>query len=109
MAKAESIEKDAQQAASEVSKVADRAVKKAGEEAHTLLAELQPALDALTDRLHVLAEQSRDLAVDAGHQTRDSVLQARDRAGEHVADKPFQSLAIATAAGLVLGWLITRR
>ena len=87
----------------------DEVAQKAGEHAHGLLAELQPALDALTERLHTLAEQSRELAASAGHHTRDGVVQARDSAGDYVAEKPFQSLAVATAAGLVLGWLISRR
>lgn len=98
MAKAESIEKTAPQTA-----------QAAEEGAGALLSELQPALDALTDSLHTLAEHSRALALDAGHQTRDSVLLARDRTSEYIAEKPFQSLAIATAAGLAFGWLIRRR
>lgn len=105
MAKSESVEKAARQTAD----AADQATQAATPQADTLLAELQPALDALTHRVHALAEHGKALAADAGHQTRDSVRHARDQAGQHVADKPLQSLAIAAAVGLALGWLISRR
>lgn len=109
MAKAETLEKTASKAAEDVKDVAEQAAQTAEEETNSLLAELKPAVDALSQRLHALAEQGKTLAVDAGQQTHDGVLAARDRAGEHVAEKPLQSLALATAAGLAFGWLISRR
>lgn len=109
MAKAETAEKAARKGIDDATDVADQAVQAAEEEASSLLAELKPAVDALAGRLHMLAEQGKALAVDAGHQTQDGVQAARDRVGEHVAERPLQSLAIATAVGLAFGWLIGRR
>lgn len=109
MMKAETVEKTARQVANDAGDAADRTVQAAKDEAGNLLAELKPAVDALAGRVHTLAKQGRALALDAGHQTRDGVLQARDRASDHIAEKPLQSLAMATVAGLVFGWLISRR
>lgn len=109
MAKDDSVEKAAEKTGKDAEEAARKAAKAAKSEADSLLAELQPALDALSDRVHALTEGSKELALDAGHHTRDSVLDARDHASACVAERPLQSVAVAAAVGTVIGWLLSRR
>ena len=109
MAKDDSVEKAAAKTGKDVEKAADKATKAAKAEADNLLTELQSTLDGLSERVHALTESSKDLALDASRHTRDSMQDARDRAGACVSERPLQSVAVAAAVGTVIGWLLSRR
>lgn len=109
MAKADSAKDAVQEASKHIEKAADKAARAARDETDSLLAELRPTLEALSQRVHDLTEHGKDMAADAAHQTRDTMQHAREGARDHVAERPFQSVAVAAAVGTLIGWLLSRR
>ena len=71
--------------------------------------DLKPAIDALTERLERLSDRGRQIYGDKADQTRAAVQGAADKTCAYVTDKPLQSVAMAAAAGAVLGLLLGRR
>lgn len=109
MVNADSAGKAAKDAVQDLQNAGGNAAKAAKLEADKVLGELKTATDELNQRLQGLAEHGKELALDAGRQTREQALQVQDQISTRVADKPFHALAIAAGTGLVFGWLLGRR
>ena len=88
---------------------ANEALDKANAKVHSLREDVQPAIDALSVRVHDMAARGKAVAADTTAQTREKLGEVTDKTSAYVAEKPLQSMAIAAAAGAVLALLLGRR
>jgi ElaB/YqjD/DUF883 family membrane-anchored ribosome-binding protein len=59
--------------------------------------------------VHDFAERAKQTACDKRDQTKETVQAYADKTSAYVVEQPLKAVAIAAAAGAVLGMLLTRR
>lgn len=111
MAKTSSAEESTDQGKGSADKGArsDAVATDRGEIAENVRADAQAAIEALSDCARELADYTQALAGDTRAQTRATLRHAADRTEAYVVRKPFQSVALAAAAGALAMLLLGRR
>lgn len=84
---------------------------------HQAVEQTKPVLEQMAERvnerLHELAQQSRDAALEAKHKVENQARQATTTAEHCIQHAPFKSVAVAAGVGLLTGvvatWLLRER
>lgn len=88
---------------------ANEALDKADAKVRSLREEVQPAIDAISSRVHDMAARGKAAASETGAHARDKFQQYSDKTSAYVQEQPLKSMAIAAAAGAVVALLMGRR
>lgn len=84
---------------------------------HQAVEQTKPVLEQMAERvnerLHELAQHSRDAALEAKHKVENQARQATTTAEHCIQQSPFKSVAVAAGVGLLTGvvatWLLRER
>lgn len=88
---------------------AHRAVEAAAEAAHPAVDHLAGGIHRALDRVAGTAAHAAESFEASGRQLCSAGARLTERCGARMRDKPMSSLGIAAGAGLLLGWLLSRR
>lgn len=88
---------------------ANEALDKADAKVRSLREDVQPAIDAISSRVHDMAARGKAAASETGAQARDKFQEYSERTSTYVQEQPLKSMALAAAAGAALALLMGRR
>ena len=88
---------------------ANEALDKADAKVRSLREDVQPAIDAISHRVHGLAARGKAAASETGAQARDKFQEYSEKTSAYVTEQPLKSMAFAAAAGAALAMLLGRR
>lgn len=75
----------------------------------TLREDVQPAIDAISSRVHDMAHTARVKANEAACRSREKLHHMSQCTSDYVQEQPLKAMALAAAAGAVVALLLGRR
>lgn len=87
----------------------NRALDKADAKVQDLQDDVRPTIEALASRVEDLASRVEAYALGARDIAQEGIHDATQQTRDYVSNKPFQSVAMAAAAGAVLAFLLGRK
>ena len=101
----QAVDKIADSAQNATDKMADKADAKV----RSLREDVQPAIDAVSARVHDMAARGKAVAAETSAQAREKLHDVTDKTSAYVSEQPLKSMAMAAAAGAALALLMGRR
>ncbi len=88
---------------------ANEALDKADAKVRSLREDVQPAIDAISNRVHDMAARGKAAASETSAQARDKFQEYSEKTSAYVTEQPLKSMAFAAVAGAALAMLLGRR